>query len=152
MCMLPLQVLLAVAQGAYILTPEWVTASLEAGEWLPEDEFISKVKPPRAFQIRATCGSPHVRSCELTCFLLRQCISPTFSAERLQVRYTETAERVRRERLLPRSLPPLVGKRVYFQTGATRDPAELASLRRLVAALGAKASMRCPSQLLLQRI
>lgn len=65
----------------------------------------------------------------------------------VQVRFTETAERVRRERLLPRSLPPLVGKRVHFQSGPKRDPAELASLRRLVAALGAKASMRWPSQL-----
>ena len=39
------QVLLAVAQGAFILSPEWVTASLEVGRWLPEDRFISKVSP-----------------------------------------------------------------------------------------------------------
>ena len=57
-----------------------------------------------------------------------------------QVRFTETAERVRRERLLPRSLPPLAGKRVHLQPGSQRDPAALASLRRLVAALGAKVS------------
>jgi hypothetical protein len=37
------QVLLAVAHGAFILTPEWVTASLEAGRWLPEKAFLSRV-------------------------------------------------------------------------------------------------------------
>ena len=58
-----------------------------------------------------------------------------------QVRFAETAEKVRRERLLPRSLPPLVGRRVHLQPGGThRDSATTASLRRLVSALGAKAS------------
>jgi hypothetical protein len=56
------------------------------------------------------------------------------------MRFTETADKVRRERLLPGSLPPLVGKRVHLQPGTQRDSATIASLRRLVAALGAKAS------------
>jgi hypothetical protein len=41
--MADLQVLLAVANGAWLLTPEWVTASLEAGHWLPEPPFEAKV-------------------------------------------------------------------------------------------------------------
>lgn len=39
------QVLLAVASGAYLMTPAWVTASLEAGRWLPEQQFLSTVHP-----------------------------------------------------------------------------------------------------------
>ena len=89
------------------------------------------------------CSATRPYRRRLTCFPLRSaqcsCIHG-WIAHRVQVRFTETAERVRRERLLPRSLPPLVGKRVHFQPGAKRDSAELASLRRLVAALGAKAS------------
>ena len=46
------QVLLAVAQGAFILSPEWVTASLEAGRWLPEAAFASKVSPGRSVVCR----------------------------------------------------------------------------------------------------
>ena len=38
-----LQVLLAIAAGAVLVTPEWLTASLEAGEWLPEEPFLAKV-------------------------------------------------------------------------------------------------------------
>ena len=39
------QVLLAIANGAWLLTPEWVTASLHAGAWLPEGPFQSQVVP-----------------------------------------------------------------------------------------------------------
>lgn len=39
-----LQLLLAVASGAYLMTPAWVTASLEAGYWLPEQPFLSTVR------------------------------------------------------------------------------------------------------------
>jgi len=73
--MLRLQVLLAVAQGAFILTPEWVTASLEAGRWLPEAKFISEVHPapcPSTMKRMRSATCPH----ELTCFLLRSCSSP----------------------------------------------------------------------------
>lgn len=42
-----LQVLLAIAAGAVLVTPEWLTASLEAGEWLPEEPFLSKVRASR---------------------------------------------------------------------------------------------------------
>ena len=38
-----LQVLLAITAGALLVTPEWLTASLEAGEWLPEEPFLAKV-------------------------------------------------------------------------------------------------------------
>ncbi len=60
--MLRLQVLLAIAQGAFILTPEWVTASLEAGRWLPEAKFISKVHPAScpSFQPRPECAALHI--------------------------------------------------------------------------------------------
>ena len=34
-----LKALLAVANGAWLVSPEWVTASLEAGRWQPEHEF-----------------------------------------------------------------------------------------------------------------
>lgn len=37
------QLLLAVASGAHLMTPAWVTASLEAGHWLSEQPFLSKV-------------------------------------------------------------------------------------------------------------
>lgn len=39
-----LKVMLAVANGAWLVTPEWITASLEAGKWLPESEFIAPVR------------------------------------------------------------------------------------------------------------
>ncbi len=39
-----LQLLLAVANGAHILSPEWLTASREAGRWLPEADFIADVR------------------------------------------------------------------------------------------------------------
>lgn len=35
--------MLAVAQGAWLLSPGWVTASLEAGRWLPESQFPAQV-------------------------------------------------------------------------------------------------------------
>ncbi len=38
-----LQVLLAIAAGAVLVTPDWLTASLEAGEWLPEAPFLAQV-------------------------------------------------------------------------------------------------------------
>lgn len=34
----------AVANGAWLVSPEWVTASLEAGKWLPECRFPAKVR------------------------------------------------------------------------------------------------------------
>ena len=34
-----MKVLLAISRGAVIVTPEWITASLEAGRWLPETPF-----------------------------------------------------------------------------------------------------------------
>ena len=39
------QVLLAIAAGAVLVTPEWLTSSLEAGEWLPEAPFLAQVSP-----------------------------------------------------------------------------------------------------------
>lgn len=38
-----LKAMLAVLHGAYLLRPEYVTASLEAGYWLPEDNFLADV-------------------------------------------------------------------------------------------------------------
>jgi hypothetical protein len=34
-----LKAMLALANGAWLVSPEWVTASLEAGRWLPEGRF-----------------------------------------------------------------------------------------------------------------
>ena len=47
------QVLLAIAAGAMLVTPEWLTASVEAGEWLPEEPFLAQV----------CCPSCALRSC-----------------------------------------------------------------------------------------
>ncbi|KAK9845443.1 hypothetical protein WJX81_006533 [Elliptochloris bilobata] len=47
-----LKVLLAVAAGAWLLAPEWVAASLEAGHWLPEAPFLAQV-PFAAAAMRA---------------------------------------------------------------------------------------------------
>jgi hypothetical protein len=43
-----LQVMLAVARGAWLLSPAWLTASLEAGRWQDEQDFQAEVilKPP----------------------------------------------------------------------------------------------------------
>lgn len=38
-----LKLMLAVVNGAWLLSPQWVTASLEAGHWLPESQFSAKV-------------------------------------------------------------------------------------------------------------
>ena len=38
-----LKVLLAIAAGAFLLQPEWLAASLQAGAWLPEQPFWAKV-------------------------------------------------------------------------------------------------------------
>ncbi len=40
--------LLAVAAGAWLLAPEWVCASLEAGHWLPEAPFVAQARSPAA--------------------------------------------------------------------------------------------------------
>lgn len=42
-----LKLMLAVANGAWLLSPQWVTASLEAGRWLPESQFSAKVRGKR---------------------------------------------------------------------------------------------------------
>ena len=39
-----LQLLLAGANGAHILSAEWLTASREAGRWLPEADFTAEVR------------------------------------------------------------------------------------------------------------
>lgn len=39
--MLWAQLMLAIANGAYILDPAFVTASREVGHWLPEEDFES---------------------------------------------------------------------------------------------------------------
>lgn len=39
-----MKAMLAVANGGYFLSPEWITASLEAGKWLPESEYPAKVR------------------------------------------------------------------------------------------------------------
>ena len=45
-----LQVLLAIAAGAMLVTPDWLTASLEAGEWLPEEPYLAQVSPPALYR------------------------------------------------------------------------------------------------------
>lgn len=39
-----LKTMLGVANGAWMMTPEWVTASLEAGYWLPEEQYVANVR------------------------------------------------------------------------------------------------------------
>lgn len=39
-----MKTMLAIIHGAYFMKPEWVTASLEAGYWLPEAEYLADVK------------------------------------------------------------------------------------------------------------
>jgi len=39
-----MKVMLAILNGAHLLSPEWVTASIEAGYWLPEPNFVADVK------------------------------------------------------------------------------------------------------------
>eukprot|EP00890_Picochlorum_soloecismus_P005788 jgi/Picsp_1/620/NSC_00616-R1_breast cancer type 1 susceptibility protein homolog len=39
-----MKVMLAILNGAHLLSPEWVTASIEAGYWLPETNFMADVK------------------------------------------------------------------------------------------------------------
>jgi BRCA1 C Terminus (BRCT) domain len=43
-----LKLLLAIVNGAWLLSPQWVTASLEAGRWLPEEGFLAQVGCYRA--------------------------------------------------------------------------------------------------------
>lgn len=38
-----MQVLLGIARGAWLLTPEWVTASAAAGRWLDESGYEAEV-------------------------------------------------------------------------------------------------------------
>ena len=50
------QVLLAIAAGAWLLTPDWIAASVAAGMWLNEFDFQSEVR-----RVSLTV----LRSCEL---------------------------------------------------------------------------------------
>ena len=43
------QVLLAVAAGAWLMTPEWVAASLQAGHWLPEAPYQAQARKCRLY-------------------------------------------------------------------------------------------------------
>lgn len=45
-----LKLLLAVANGALLMSPEWVTASIEAGHWLPEGPYLADVRFAHAAQ------------------------------------------------------------------------------------------------------
>ena len=137
------QVLLAVAQGAFIMTPEWVTASLEAGHWLPEDGFISKVTPTRASQPVCAHKSPRAWA-DLPPYLA-VLIAHVF------------LDMVRRP--ASRRLPSVSGGsgccpgrcRHWSANASTFSQERSVTLRssracgRLVAALGAKVSPHCPS-------
>lgn len=54
-----LKTMLAVVHGAYLLRPEYVTASLEAGFWLPEENYLANVifqeGAIRSRQLRGQC-------------------------------------------------------------------------------------------------
>lgn len=43
-CVLSEQVYMAIARGAWILSPRWMAASLEAGQWQPEEDFPAEVR------------------------------------------------------------------------------------------------------------
>ena len=43
---LAVQVLLGIAAGAWLLTPEWLAASAAAGRWLDEHRFAAEVPIP----------------------------------------------------------------------------------------------------------
>jgi hypothetical protein len=38
-----LKLLLGVAEGAHLMSPAWVTDSLAAGHWLPEEGYVAQV-------------------------------------------------------------------------------------------------------------
>lgn len=46
-----LKLMLAVAHGAVLLSPEWVTASLEAGSWLPPNQYQANTRFLKASQV-----------------------------------------------------------------------------------------------------
>ena len=52
-----LKLLVAIAHGAWVLTPDWVLASLEAGCWLPEAAYES-TEFPGARRSREVCVAP----------------------------------------------------------------------------------------------
>lgn len=50
-----LKVMLGVINGAYFLTPEWLIASMEAGRWLPQEDFLAPIR----FQEAASRAREH---------------------------------------------------------------------------------------------
>ena len=93
---LAVQVLLAVAQGAFIMTPEWVTASLEAGRWLPEEKYLSNVSP--VLELQPWDLKTHMRETTDTKIFMQEstdsrCYQRLDTVLCWQVRFTETAER-----------------------------------------------------------
>ena len=46
---------MAVANGAHILSTEWLTASREAGRWLPEADFAAEVGAPIVSVLAIAC-------------------------------------------------------------------------------------------------
>jgi hypothetical protein len=62
-----LKLLVAIAHGAWVLTPAWCMASLEAGRWLPEEPYES-LEFPGARRSRQVCR----------CVWLHLLLPPTF--------------------------------------------------------------------------
>ena len=56
------QVLLAIAAGAWLLTPDWIAASAVAGMWLDEDKFRFEVchAPPFCAESSLSCRRTRV--------------------------------------------------------------------------------------------
>lgn len=140
-----LKLMLAVAAGAWLVSPQWVTASLEAGRWLPESQFPAKVfslgligwlgggkqagrVTNKAVAWEGVCRLPTSRS---TCWV----------PAKLQVRFEAAAARARALLEVP-DAPPLLGDHSIYVHLPDRAKklmaANAAALKRVALALGAK--------------
>ena len=134
-----LKLMLAVANGAWLVSPQWVTASLEAGRWLPESQFPAKVKAKGAAQGSHCAQAPP---------LLRPAASPACPVPPPpQVRFETAAARARALLEVP-DAPPLLGDHAVYvhlpDKARKLMGANAAALRRVAGALGAKVRVPGP--------
>ncbi|KFM25523.1 PAB-dependent poly(A)-specific ribonuclease subunit 2 [Auxenochlorella protothecoides] len=109
-----IKLLLALANGAWLVTPQWITASLDAGEWLPARQF------PVGERFRA--AAERSRSA-------REHGATLLAGQRLYI-HARTGSGTAR----PRKSDASVERR----EGGAASAADLGSLRRLAGALGAE--------------
>ncbi|KAL6766685.1 hypothetical protein ACKKBG_A36965 [Auxenochlorella protothecoides x Auxenochlorella symbiontica] len=109
-----IKLLLALANGAWLVTPQWITASLDAGEWLPVRQF------PVGERFRA--AAERSRSA-------RERGAALLAGQRLYI-HARTGSGTARPRKSDASLER--------REGGAASAADLGSLRRLAGALGAE--------------